>query len=80
MQVMKRTVMSTTETLNQDYNAQISYNSDGRLAVRYKNPCDREKDTLIVFDNSTSEKMIKFCQELKIKNNSDFIGSDEIPY
>jgi len=66
MQIMKRTIHSDTETVNQSgYDVQISYNSDNRLAVRYKDPYNREKDILVVFDNTTSKKMIEFCQKLK---------------
>lgn len=40
--------------------AQISYNSDGHLVIRVIH--DKERDTLIVCDFATSNKIIEFCQ------------------
>ncbi|MEW8957813.1 MAG: hypothetical protein AB2448_01685 [Moorella sp. (in: firmicutes)] len=40
--------------------AQISYNSDGHLAIRL---LQHDGDTLIVLGESVSDKVIRFCQK-----------------
>ncbi len=80
MQIIKRDINSCVETVNQNDNAQIAINSDGRLSVRYKHNYDGTKDTLIMFDTETSKKMIRFCQQIKTQKDSNLIYEDEIPY
>lgn len=52
---------SVISTLEKGH-AQISYNSDGHLVVRVIH--DKERDTLIVFDEKASQEVLKFIDHL----------------
>lgn len=54
--------------------SQISFNSDGRLVVRYI--CNQNNDTLIVFDERTSLLIKNFCQNF-LKGDNE---RREIPF
>lgn len=53
---------SEKETIGENSRVQISYNSDGRIVIRYIE--SSEEDTLIVLDNRETNELMRFIQKL----------------
>jgi hypothetical protein len=56
---------------------QISYNSDGRMAIRI---IQHNGDVLMVLDRPTSVLLIHFCQECLAKNKIETRVTPEVPF
>lgn len=74
IQIIKRKENNQeVETLEQSCRSQISYNSDGMLAIRLIHGAN--EDTLIVCDKNISHEIIQFCQE-RLRN----VIKAEVPF
>jgi len=61
-QIIKRKIGERPEVITIFGKAQISYNSDGHIVIRYIDSPD--EDTLIVLDATTSMNLKYFIQEI----------------
>lgn len=63
MEILKRELKLKKETINlEEMKFQISYNNFGHLVLRFFNPEDEKKDTLIVFTAEQTRQIYNFIK------------------
>lgn len=79
IEIIKREegAMSEKEDIR-GWNMQVSYNDWGHLVVRVIHSNTPMADTLVVFDKSTSERIIEFAKRLRIDGIARL--EEEVPF
>lgn len=69
MEIIKRKMVAEKETFvtgfNDAYNMQVSYNSNGCIALRFHKSENKEDDTLMVLSRYETQSLIRFIRMIK---------------
>ena len=65
MQIIKRKMSATKETIEERGRVQASFNSDGRITLRTTNGTGKDDDMIVVLSNEETSAIVMLFKEIK---------------